>query len=367
MANKGIRFINGQLLPEIPVKTKVRLTLRRDDDFKHIDVCEVHRHGLYVREGKPWRIGSKVEIELFLLDERVPFVGSGEVDRVDHFALYVEGVVPGMSIRFLHLKRKTGQIRTMIERGFYLQRKVARSIMDFTQYASFEMLGDRFERDFGTPGSGFRTPVLLIHGFMGTRGAMLPMERRLKHLGFPVFSIHLGALNLYDIRKSAKKIAEAVIHLTKQHKLPKIDVIGHSMGGLIGLYYLKHLEGHKFIRKLICIGTPFGGTWAAIAGVALFGAVSKSSWQLMKNSDFLRELHEGELPVGPRYYSLIAKNDELVHPAGCTLEGGRNYLISGGHTTLVLGEECFGYIMAILEDRDPLPSGGVKKPNKKAV
>src|SRR5690606_6962203 len=36
-------------------------------------------------------------------------------------------------------------------------------------------------------------PVLLLHGFLGTRGSMLPLERRLVAEGLTVFSFNLGA------------------------------------------------------------------------------------------------------------------------------------------------------------------------------
>ena len=355
MSPRTLRFLGGSPFPETPVRTRVRLTLRMGYEFKQADVCEIHKEGLCVRSGETWPVGSPVDIELFVLDETVPFVGAGEVDRVDYFAMRVAGVVPGMSIRFVEFGRRGAGLRDWLDRGAYVRGMLARSLLDYLKYARNELKGDRFEKDFGEPGSGFRTPVLLIHGFLGTRGVMLPIENRLKRLGFPVFSIHLGALNIFDIRESAKKIAVSVSDIAERHKLSRIDVIGHSMGGLIGLYYVKRLEGHRHTRKMISIGTPYRGTYAAIAGVVLFGAFSKSSWQLMKHSPFVGELGEGELPEGTRCYSIMAKNDELCWPEDCALAGGRNYMVSGGHSTLVNGEETFSYIKDILEDRDPLP------------
>ena len=158
-----------------------------------------------------------------------------------------------------------------------------------------------------------------------------------------------------------------VSHVAERYELPKIDVIGHSMGGLIGLYFVKHLGGDAQVRKLIAIGTPFDGTYAAALGIALFGSFSRSAWQLMKGSRFLRELHEGEPPEGVRCYSIMAKNDELCWPEDCALAGARNYLISGGHTALVHGEESFRYIKDILEDRDPLPMSGVARPLRRTA
>jgi pimeloyl-ACP methyl ester carboxylesterase len=363
----GLRFLGGSPIPRTPVRTRVRLTLRMGYEYKQAEVCEISRDGLFLRAGDPWPVGSPVDIALHVLDENVPLVGTGEVERVDTFALRVAGVVPGMFIRFVEFGRKADGLPDWIGRARYVQGMASALLVDNVRYFLHELRGDRFEKDFGQPGSGFRTPILLIHGYLGTRGVMLPLENRLKRLGFPIFSVHLGALNASDIRRSAKRIAEVVGHVAERYQLPKIDVIGHSMGGLIGLYFVKHLGGDAQVRKLISIGTPYDGTYAAVLGVALFGALTRSVWQLLKGSAFIRELHAGELPEGTRYYSIMAKNDELCRPGDCALAGARNYLVAGGHSTLLNGDEPFRHIKDILEDRDPLPMSGVVPPLRRTA
>ena len=86
-------------------------------------------------------------------------------------------------------------------------------------------------------------PVLIIHGFLGTRGSMYLLERRLVDDGFVCVSFNLGTFNSRDIRASAflihRKIERILAHTPSQ----KIDIVGHSMGGLIGMYYVKKLGG----------------------------------------------------------------------------------------------------------------------------
>src|SRR5215813_4549228 len=126
-------------------------------------------------------------------------------------------------------------------------------------------------------------PVLLIHGFLGTRGSMYPLERRLEADGLCVFSFNLGTFNTRDIRRSAFLIHRKIEAILAQTPVSRIDILGHSMGGLIGLYYVKKLGGHEKVRKLIMMGTPIHGTWAALLGVVTAGLVSASSWQLLPN------------------------------------------------------------------------------------
>ena len=60
-------------------------------------------------------------------------------------------------------------------------------------------------------------PVLLIHGFLGTRGSMYMLERRLVDDGFVVVSFNIGTLNVRDIRRSAflihRKIERILAHI----------------------------------------------------------------------------------------------------------------------------------------------------------
>ncbi len=139
-------------------------------------------------------------------------------------------------------------------------------------------------------------PVLLIHGFLGTRGSMWPLERRLNADGICVFSFNLGTFNTRDIRRSAFLIHRKIESILAQTPVKRIDILGHSMGGLIGLYYVKKLGGADKVRKLIMMGTPLRGTWVAAAGIATLGLFSASSWQLLPRSHLLRELASGPLP-----------------------------------------------------------------------
>ncbi len=98
--------------------------------------------------------------------------------------------------------------------------------------------------------------MLLIHGFLGTRGSMYMLERRLVDDGFVCVSFNIGTFNVRDIRRSAFLIHRKIERILAQTPSQRIDIIGHSMGGLIGLYYVKKLGGHTRVRKLIMMGTP---------------------------------------------------------------------------------------------------------------
>jgi len=196
-------------------------------------------------------------------------------------------------------------------------------------------------------------PVLIIHGFLGTRGSMYLLERRLVQDGFVCVSFNLGTLNVRDIRRSAFLIHRKIERILAQFPSQKIDIIGHSMGGLIGLYYVKKLGGHARVRKLIMLGTPVRGTWSALAGVMTLGLWSTSSWQLLPRSRFLDELHQGPLPAGVEVATIAAARDWVV-PLGTTrLQGANAMTVPLGHSSLVVSEEVYRRVVNTLRPPHP--------------
>ena len=201
-----------------------------------------------------------------------------------------------------------------------------------------------------------RPPVLLIHGFMGTRGALFLLESRLRADGFHVFSINLGTLNIQDIRKSAFQIHLAIekIMAATCGRVRKIDIVGHSMGGLIALYYLKYMGGDEHVRKLVTLGTPYRGTWASLVGVGLLGTLSPSTWQMLPGSYFLRMLDAVPPPSTVEWTSIIARYDALCPPTTARISPGHNYDLPLGHAGLVLSADVFRVVKRVLRrDHEP--------------
>ena len=195
-------------------------------------------------------------------------------------------------------------------------------------------------------------PILIIQGFLGTRGSMYMLERRLVEDGFVVVSFNLGTLNVRDIRRSAFLIHRKIERILAQTPSQKIDIIGHSMGGLIGLYYIKKLGGHARVRKLIMMGTPVRGTWTALAGVVTLGFFSTSSWQMLPRSRFLDELAQGPMPPNVEIHTIAAVRDWVVPVSTTRLHGANAVTVPLGHSSLVVSEEVYRRVVNTL--RPPL-------------
>lgn len=197
-------------------------------------------------------------------------------------------------------------------------------------------------------------PVLLIHGYLATRGSLHLLESALVQRGHVVISYPLGPINLRDIRDSAGLIARKVESVVAQTGVERIDVVGHSMGGLVGLYYLKRLGGRHRVRRLILLGTPAQGTWSALLG--LFTApLGAASLQLLPGSPFLRELAEGPIPPGAEVISVGAERDWLAPLPSTMLSGVRHLALPTGHSGLLVEAAVTDVIDQLL--REPGAAG----------
>ena len=229
---------------------------------------------------------------------------------------------------------------------------------DGLSYLRHLVRGNRIRRDATFEEmSSASPPVLIIHGFLGTRGSMYMLERRLVQDGFVCVSFNLGTLNVRDIRRSAFLIHRKIERILAQTPSQRIDIIGHSMGGLIGLYYVKKLGGSARVRKLILLGTPVRGTWIALAGVLTLGLWSTSSWQLLPRSRFLDELGQGPMPPGVEVTTIAAARDWVVPLPTTRLPGASAATVPLGHSSLVLSEDVYRRVIHTLRPEHGTETG----------
>jgi pimeloyl-ACP methyl ester carboxylesterase len=196
-------------------------------------------------------------------------------------------------------------------------------------------------------------PVLLIHGYFATRGSLHLLENHLTMRGLIVMSYPLGPLNVGDIRDSAGLIARKVESIVAQTGIARIDIVGHSMGGLVGLDYLKRLGGRHRVRRLVLLGTPTQGTWSALLGLVT-APLGLASLQLLPGSPFLRELAERPLPAGADVVSIGAVRDWLAPLASTVLDGVRHIALPTGHSGLLVDAEVAEVVVDILRAAEPV-------------
>jgi pimeloyl-ACP methyl ester carboxylesterase len=195
-------------------------------------------------------------------------------------------------------------------------------------------------------------PVILNHGFLGTRGTMQPLTRRFQRDGRVVFSYSHGKFQLRSIRASAAALVEHMERLQRDLKVSRFDMVGFSMGGLVALHAIKFLHAHRYIRRLALLGTPTDGTWAGLAGVATLGAISPSVWQVLPGSRLLRDLVEAPLPTGIEVRQIHADADAfcpLPRPVAGVRDPEDFIVLPGGHSSLVVAHPFYARLREFFE------------------
>lgn len=200
------------------------------------------------------------------------------------------------------------------------------------------------------------TPVLLLHGYLANRGSVHLMEQRLTRLGHVVMTYRLGPVQMGDIRHSAGFIAGKVDSLIAQTGVQKVDVVAHSMGGLVALDYLKRLNGHTRIRRLILLGTPVHGTWSALMSLVT-APLGQATVQLLPGSTFLHDLAAAPLPPGPEVITIAGERDWLAPPRTTVLPGAEHLQLPTGHSGLLVDEQVTEQVSELLRRGEARAAG----------
>ena len=96
--------------------------------------------------------------------------------------------------------------------------------------------------------------ILLLHGALGTKEELLPLERALS-IDFTVHSINFHGHGGEPIQNefSIEYFARQVLDWLEEKQIDSINIVGHSMGGYVGLY-LAHNYPEK-IESVVTLGT----------------------------------------------------------------------------------------------------------------
>lgn len=183
--------------------------------------------------------------------------------------------------------------------------------------------------------------VVFVHGLGANRANFFPLQTYLKAKGY--------TRQLAFNYRSTGSIEGMAIRLRNEIKAQvkggRIDIIAHSMGGLVSRYYVQQLGGSRRVDRLITLGTPHRGTYASMF------VPSALVTQMKPEGPFIRHL-EGLTPPAVRVLSLAAADDLLITPRSSALcsFGDSIMLEDLGHLGLLLSPKVFGIVARALED-----------------
>ena len=182
-----------------------------------------------------------------------------------------------------------------------------------------------------------RRPVVLLHGYLQHSANFLWLARRLRRDGwvrlYEVAHVPLGG----DIERSGARLAGVVERIRRETGAPEVDIVAHSMGGLVARACL--CAGAAGIRRIITLGTPHQGTQV---------------FRPLRLDPMLRQMRPGSpclhrlggantLPAGTELVSIYSRDDALVvPPSNGYCPGAFNIEVRGpGHMSLLFSRRVY--------------------------
>ncbi|MCB9746345.1 MAG: alpha/beta fold hydrolase [Alphaproteobacteria bacterium] len=165
-------------------------------------------------------------------------------------------------------------------------------------------LGPRPFGDALDPAEPGPVPVLLLPGYGANRACMSFMAAYLRRRGWRwVWGVNHGR-HSGGVHGLAQRLSAQVDQLRTVSGAEQIDIVAHSLGGVIAAHYLLHLGGGPKVRRLITLGSPFLGT--RMGGFAR----SQAARELLPTSPIIRGL--GPLPTPT--FAVVADRDQMLIP-----------------------------------------------------
>ncbi|HEU4975952.1 MAG TPA: alpha/beta fold hydrolase [Baekduia sp.] len=203
------------------------------------------------------------------------------------------------------------------------------------------------------PSSAHPYPVVLVHAtFVNFGTNWVDLAPRLKNAGYCVYALNYGMAwysafgrigGVDDIAGSARELRDFVNTVLFWSGASKVDLVGHSQGGMMPSYYLKNLGGASKVHAFVGIapsnhGTTLNGlttalpqAWGGLGAdvmdvmLDLVGQTAPGLTEQVQGSAFQTALFgSGDTVPGPRYTVIQTKYDKVVTPYTNAFLSGSN-------------------------------------------
>jgi len=164
--------------------------------------------------------------------------------------------------------------------------------------------------------------IVLVHGFLATAGVLRPLRERLEAEGHAVASFtHAPGIGVAEL-------AERVGEVVRSSRAERIQLVGHSIGGLAARWFVDALGGDPRVSQTVSIASPF---WGARRARFLPGQLGRD---LHPESPLLTRLRDS-VTRGVPHFAVSGTHDSVVGPA-LPLGAARELLARGcGHNAVL--------------------------------
>ena len=113
------------------------------------------------------------------------------------------------------------------------------------------------------------TPVVLVHGFLGDPTNFLALRTHLATRGIRNF-VSFSYPPRLDYQRLASRLGRMVEAVCLATGASQVDLVGHSLGGLIARYLTEIGDGGR-VRRVVTLGAPYFSNRIPPRELAVFG------------------------------------------------------------------------------------------------
>ena len=151
-------------------------------------------------------------------------------------------------------------------------------------------------------------PIIVLHGYAMNRANFVVLARRLAAAGLgPIFGFEYWTLG--RVAAGARQLGWFVDQVRSATGAEDVDLVGHSMGGVVARYYVAFGGGDAHVHHLVTLGSPHAGTDVSGLGI---GHASK---ELIVGSNLVTRLGSSPAPVHAKLTTILSEADALVPAA----------------------------------------------------
>lgn len=202
------------------------------------------------------------------------------------------------------------------------------------------------------PATGIvQRPLVMIHGLSGSAGNVAALRLWINlHSPRPVhvFGYKMKA----DIEAVAADFEQWLMNVAAAYPDQQIDIIAHSMGGILSRSALQNPYLAQRLRRLVTLGSPHRGTYLARWGGNRFVTALRPDSSFVKriNTDEARANERAQLQI----VSFWSRRDVMIlPPENATLEGAWNIEMNDStHMSWMFKPRMMARIVDVLDADD---------------
>ncbi|KAA5825872.1 triacylglycerol lipase [Saccharopolyspora hirsuta] len=191
-------------------------------------------------------------------------------------------------------------------------------------------------------------PVVLVHGYTGSASNWTAAEAYFRANGYDRSDLHAFEYDwAQSNERSAAELGAFVDRVLAETGAEQVDIVNHSMGGLVSRWYLKELGGHAKVAHWASLAGANHGTTAASACL-----VNASCREMVPGSAFEQQLNSGdETPGDTAYATWYSPCDGVILPYESTAVDGadNNVVACQTHLGFLTDTSVFGEVVGFFK------------------